>query len=247
MKRRLDHDDEIDIREAVRSGDIDRLRTVLNIQDKPVPAPDDMNCLYALFLGAYDGRTDIAETMCEKGLNVNLRAPEINWSALEIAADYGQTGFMRVLLDHGADPDVRSQNGWTPLMSAAYKGRAEAVRLLLEAGADVNAKSPGNYTAVVLATSANHPDTVKLLLEAGADRNVRDRDGWLPMDYALQKEDLSDPSYQIHARDPELANLLKNYFPPRKQKAQPAPKPPGPKLIVPKPAKPVRILPRKNS
>lgn len=245
MKRRLDHDDELDIREAMDAGDIDRLRTVLNIQDRQ-PAPDDMNCVYALWLAAARGKTAMVEMLIDKGVNMNLRAPDISWSALETAAENGHADIVKLMLDRGADPNVRSQIGWTPLISASWRGRTETAHLLLEAGADVNAKSPDNYTAVVLATSANHPDTVKLLLEAGADRNVRDRDGWLPLDYALQKEDLSDPSYQIHARDPQLADMLQNYFPPPKQKSQPAPKSPGPKLIVPKPAKPVKILPRKK-
>ncbi len=43
---------------------------------------------------------------------------------------------IRILIDHGADPDMRGVNDWTPLHYAVAIRSAEAIHLLLAAGAD---------------------------------------------------------------------------------------------------------------
>jgi ankyrin repeat protein len=43
---------------------------------------------------------------------------------------------VRLLLEHGADPNVRHGGGFTPLHSAAENDDRESVEALLEAGAD---------------------------------------------------------------------------------------------------------------
>lgn len=43
---------------------------------------------------------------------------------------------LELLLDYGADPDIRGLNDWTPLHMAVAEGSAGAVRLLLARGAD---------------------------------------------------------------------------------------------------------------
>ena len=48
---------------------------------------------------------------------------------------------IRILIDHGADANMRGVNDWTPLHYAAAKRDAEAIRLLLAAGADPSLKT----------------------------------------------------------------------------------------------------------
>ncbi|MDG4884976.1 ankyrin repeat domain-containing protein [Mesorhizobium sp. WSM4884] len=43
---------------------------------------------------------------------------------------------IRLLLEHGADPNMRGVNDWTPLHYAVAQRDAEAIRLLLASGAD---------------------------------------------------------------------------------------------------------------
>ncbi|KUM28444.1 hypothetical protein AU467_11490 [Mesorhizobium loti] len=43
---------------------------------------------------------------------------------------------VRILLEHGADPNMRGVNDWTPLHYAVSQRDAEAIRLLLASGAD---------------------------------------------------------------------------------------------------------------
>jgi ankyrin repeat protein len=80
---------------------------------------------------------------------------------------------VRVLLDHGADPDVRDEgDSATPLHFAAERGDLDVVRLLLEHGADPVGEGTDHELSVLgWATSfdyAYHREVADLLLAHGA-------------------------------------------------------------------------------
>ena len=74
----------------------------------------------------------------------------------------------RALLEAGANPFVRNDNGGTPLGSAVYR-TAEVTEVLLKAGVQVDqpVDSDGR-TALWMAACAGNVGVVKLLLDAGA-------------------------------------------------------------------------------
>ena len=49
-------------------------------------------------------------------------------------------GVKRLVLDCGADPNVRNNGGWTPLHGAAFRCRIDMARVLLDHGADLTIK-----------------------------------------------------------------------------------------------------------
>ena len=53
---------------------------------------------------------------------------------------------VRLLLAHGADPDLREGGGLTPLHRAVFRGFYDVAVLLLNGGADVNARSTKHGT-----------------------------------------------------------------------------------------------------
>lgn len=90
-----------------------------------------------------------------------------------------------LLLEHGADPNVRGRinGGVTPLMKAAAKGEVGLVRVLIRNGADVNATDrwggsalgTARWVGAVQARTGSHSfrDTAavaRLLRQAGATR-----------------------------------------------------------------------------
>ncbi|MGH9731018.1 MAG: ankyrin repeat domain-containing protein, partial [Candidatus Acidiferrales bacterium] len=56
-------------------------------------------------------------------------------SPLHEAAAGGKLEIARLLLDHGADPNARTDDGQTPLSMAESKGQTEPATLLRQRGA----------------------------------------------------------------------------------------------------------------
>jgi ankyrin repeat protein len=90
---------------------------------------------------------------------------------LMYAALYGNEASVRMLLEHGADPNVINHEGTTALMWAVDS--VEKIRLLLDAGAAVDARTEGGRTALLIA-AGRHGSTnvVKLLIDRGANAAV---------------------------------------------------------------------------
>jgi RNA polymerase sigma factor (sigma-70 family) len=98
----------------------------------------------------------------------------------------------KVLLDKGADPNVRCASSETALMLAAAAGQAEIVRLLLEKKAEVNARCDRGDTALMYAAASDDPEAVRLLLAAQADVNARNRDGQTALMFAAERARLEN-------------------------------------------------------
>jgi uncharacterized protein len=112
------------------------------------------------------------------------------WTALHLAAAFGTSESVRLLLDRGAAVDAVSSNAQRnqPLHAALALGRdPETISLLLQAGADPNARQTGGFTAVFSAAAANRHDLVKLLLVHGADPGVANDFGQTAAGFARER------------------------------------------------------------
>ena len=79
-----------------------------------------------------------------------------NTSALHLASRRGFVGLVQLLLERGADPDVRGAWELTPLHYAAVFDQPEVAEVLLAAGADVSlADVKGNTAADHAAKESN--------------------------------------------------------------------------------------------
>jgi len=97
---------------------------------------------------------------------------------LHEAAKRGHLDAVRLLLEHGADPNAREPgDNTTPLHWAAAHGHVDVVRALLDAGADVHGVGDlhdGDVIgwATLGGPDAIHRDVVTLLLERGARHHI---------------------------------------------------------------------------
>eukprot|EP00698_Gefionella_okellyi_P010467 TRINITY_DN2718_c0_g1_i1.p1 TRINITY_DN2718_c0_g1~~TRINITY_DN2718_c0_g1_i1.p1 ORF type:complete len:1166 (+),score=223.16 TRINITY_DN2718_c0_g1_i1:136-3633(+) len=72
------------------------------------------------------------------GFNVNIANPQDDHkSAIHVCADKGYLELMHLILDNGADVDLRDEQQRTPLHWAAISGRLNCARLLVERGAQI--------------------------------------------------------------------------------------------------------------
>lgn len=90
-------------------------------------------------------------------------------------------GVVRLLVQAGADPNVRDPNWNTPLHGDLDEGAASA---LVELGADVNARNSNGETPLMWTSSEI---VAEILLNAGADVSVRSRAGKAALALARKK------------------------------------------------------------
>jgi ankyrin repeat protein len=157
---------------------------------------------------------DVITLLIERGANVNARTREWPFSRTSFTSDLswvdmtGQTPFlraalagdtttMRLLLAHGADPNIATFEGTTALMAAAGvnwtvaqtytespEALIEAIEMCLELGADVNAVNSMGVTAMIGAANRGSNDIIKLLHSKGARLDVVDKQGRSPVRWA---------------------------------------------------------------
>jgi ankyrin repeat protein len=89
---------------------------------------------------------------------------------------------LRLLIQAGADVDVKESNE-TPLMRAArFNSNPEVLNVLIQAGAEVDAKDGYSETALMRAARFNsNPEVLNVLIQAGADVNAENNDGATPL------------------------------------------------------------------
>ncbi len=116
------------------------------------------------------------------------------------AAKAGDVEAVRLLLAHGADPNLPNIQGVTPVMAAAGLGSNEidtrgrfktqpelvaCIDLLVKAGADVNARDHNGSTALHGAALFGYDDVIRNLVAHNADINAKDNKGMTPLDSAM--------------------------------------------------------------
>lgn len=163
-----------------------------------------------------DAALELVKTLIARGADVNARTKEyapirrwvtplndISWvdftgqTPFLRASLSGDTTVMRLLLVHGADPNIATFAGTTALMAAAGVNWAEnqtyteskealmeALKLCVEKGGDVNASNSMGITALIGAVNRGSDDMVEYLVAKGAKLDVKDKEGRTPLVWA---------------------------------------------------------------
>jgi ankyrin repeat protein len=115
-------------------------------------------------------RIDEVRTLILQGVDVNSRDVFGDNTGLHWAASLGLAEMARLLIDNGADLDIRNHDGNTPLHWAAGEGQKELVVILIAHGADVNARGKGGWTPLRWAEAHSQKEIARILMAAGARR-----------------------------------------------------------------------------
>jgi ankyrin repeat protein len=125
---------------------------------------DELAFLHEVLDHAREGRTSELASAVESGVPVNLTGPSGD-SLLILAAYHDHPATVRMLLEHGADPDRVNDRGQTALGAAVFRRSTESVTLLLEHGADPNA---GGRSAAEIAAFFGLDEMAALLARPSA-------------------------------------------------------------------------------
>ena len=122
-----------------------------------------------------------ARRLLEAGANVD--ATSILGTTPLFPAATTSIEMTQLLLDHGANPNVRARTGATPIL---FTRGADVIGLLLARGADARARSKTGESSLMEAAIRGDVRAVKLLLANGADVNAADHRGYTPLLLAAQ-------------------------------------------------------------
>lgn len=96
------------------------------------------------------------------GIDPNANMPGEKFAPIHYSAGLHEST-TRLLLDYGADPNIKTVDGLTPLHIAASWGQLSIVKLLLEKGANVADRDDDGNTPMDLAKDYKHFDCMKIL------------------------------------------------------------------------------------
>lgn len=101
-------------------------------------------------------------------------------SAMAWATAYHNDKYLKLLLEHRGDPNLRNISQRTmpyPIYVAIMTDRTENLKLLLKAGANSNVVDGTGLTPAMLAATSGSWEMVMLLIEAGADVHFKNERG----------------------------------------------------------------------
>ncbi|CAH1173687.1 unnamed protein product [Phaedon cochleariae] len=119
--------------DCIRSKDTDALIEAIENGGVEVNFMDDVGQTLLNWASAF-GTQEMVEYLCDKGADVNKGQRS---SSLHYAACFGRPAIAKVLLRHGANPDLRDEDGKTPLDKArerADEGHREVAVILQSPG-----------------------------------------------------------------------------------------------------------------
>jgi ankyrin repeat protein len=204
--------------DAVKQNNIEQVSRLIS-QDASLVNASNQRGESAMLMAAYYRSQEIKELLLSSGAELNLfeaaaigdtdrirqvlgASPELaatwnadGFTALGLAAHFGNEDAVKLLLEYGADINQRGQDGNLDNMAihAAIAGNhAHVVKLLLERGADITAKCEGEwrrgFTPLHVAAYFGRDTMIGLLLEAGADKTSVTEQGKTPYDLAIFRE-----------------------------------------------------------
>ncbi|MBN1392013.1 MAG: ankyrin repeat domain-containing protein [Sedimentisphaerales bacterium] len=149
------------------------------------------------------GRADIVKALLEKGADVNAVGGDFDSTPLLLAIMSGLNDkcpdpeIVKLLLEYGADANIKDKLGFIPLQIACVHQRLEVMKLLLEYGANVNMKTKDGASLLHGTAYFGYSDIVELLIDYGIDVNAKDQRGQTALDKAI---------YRGHT---DITNLIK--------------------------------------
>ncbi len=117
---------------------------------------------------------------------IKKHSPWGGFSLLHIGVEYGDSAMVKLLLQHGIDPNEAKQpDRMTPLFFS-YKFPYHNAELLLSCGADINRRAKYGQTVLHQSMMRGDPGWIEFLLQHGADPNLQTKTRESPWMFAVR-------------------------------------------------------------
>lgn len=156
--------DALKLMEAVRANNVEAARVLLKAGTNP-NARDywrDSPLLIAVQLD----NPELVQLLLDAGAKADVSGR--GYTALGLAARNGSVSVVRLLLQAGADPSRRNDDGDTPLHSAVRMGYVETLAALTRARPNCALFDSEGLTPLALAATTAQYDMAEILIRAGA-------------------------------------------------------------------------------
>jgi len=208
-------DDSDPLIEAVRSGSLELVKTLLKFGADPCFITNRLDT--PAQIAGQLGYMDILKTLRNHPCKKVLSEHDCNLLIVDGMVDYikrNDIGMLTYILARMRQLDCFNSDGKTFLMAASESGNEEAVELLLKHGASIDIKSNDEYqkTALMIAVSYGEKECVERLLDAGASVSKTSADGSTALLYAYDSPDICNLLLKYGAEINHLDNDGYNVF-----------------------------------
>ncbi len=159
---------------------------------------NDANGMTLLFKAIQQDNLTAVEMLLEKDSDLHRCESAQGASPLLIAVNLGNPRIVRVLLEGGADPEIKGVFGATPLIRAVIEEHFDVLATLLEYGVLLDRRDDSGNTALMHAVEDGTMEIVKSLIAAGADINLKNQAGMNLQEIAADSD------------EPELVEFFKH-------------------------------------
>lgn len=180
--------------DCIRSKDSDALIEAIETGGIDVNCMDDVGQTLLNWASAF-GTLEMVEYLCDKGADVNKGQRS---SSLHYAACFGRPGIAKVLLRHGANPDLRDEDGKTPLDKARERideGHREVASIL---------QSPGEWMSAGRRQAA--------VVDAAAEAKEGEVGGTSTTTAKTAETAAATPTTPAPRGDPEMSAVYLKFF-----------------------------------
>jgi ankyrin repeat protein len=133
----------------------------------------------------------VQEFLQGRKYGVNAREIGNNNTGCHLAVLANNKEAIKIFYENEANINEVNANDYTPLMLAIkLNADIELIKVLLECNADINKLTYDHQSALTFAIQQENQDFVHELVQNGADINFKGKNGYTPLHYAIETENL---------------------------------------------------------
>jgi ankyrin repeat protein len=189
----------MDLRLAVRQGDIEITRLLLNAGADPNAPDGKQTPMYWATVQSYDQicqkKLEILELLLEAGANPENLGSSPRGALRNVLEWSDETSRIRAIermIQKGANPNILDESGNSLIMAATYKDDATMITTLQQLGANIDTPNRAGETPLRYASGSGRWSALRMLMSLNANPTIQAKDGKTPLESASSDTVLSE-------------------------------------------------------